>query len=128
MINHTHRETVLTTATCNSRAVTAVGVSLSTFLAVVVGSAPLRARHGVPLQRPVAYVLRGRQDAPAALRPHVELILLRKALPYVAPAATASARPPHRRRVQPAQLVVPARLGGDHEGGQSCGDQQQPNG
>lgn len=53
-----------------------VGVGLCARLAVVVGGPPLRARHCVPLQRPVAYVLRRRQHPPVHLRVHVELPVL----------------------------------------------------
>lgn len=106
-----------TTATSDTWTFTVVGVSLSTLLAVVVGSTPSRARHSVPLQWAIAYVLWGRQDTPLALQLHVEIVL-RHALRYGATAAAATAH-----CAQPAQTVVDAPLHGGEGDCQSCGEQ-----
>lgn len=66
--------TNLATALSNCAAAAVVGVGLSTWLAVVVGSTPLRARDGVPLQRCIAYVLCGRQYAAVDLSVHFKFI------------------------------------------------------
>ncbi|KAG4913689.1 hypothetical protein JHK82_054275 [Glycine max] len=55
-----HKVVVLrVTATSDGGAATSVRISICTWLAVVVGSTPPRAWHGVTLQRLVAYILRG---------------------------------------------------------------------
>lgn len=53
---------------CDGAAATVIGVGLSTTLAVVVGGTASRAGHSVPLQRTVADVAGGGQNAPADLR------------------------------------------------------------
>lgn len=60
-------------APCNTVATTAVRVSLSSGLAIVIGSAASGTWHGVPLQCTVADVLGGRQNAPADLGVQLEL-------------------------------------------------------
>ncbi|PPD74097.1 hypothetical protein GOBAR_DD28977 [Gossypium barbadense] len=64
------------TATSNCAAASAVKVSLSFCLTVGVGCTPYRARHGVPLQSPIAYVPRGLLYTPVNIRVHVKLIVL----------------------------------------------------
>ena len=63
-----------TPAPCNGAASTAVRVSLSSGLAVVVWCTASRARHGVPPQSAVADVLTGGQDTAADFRIEFELL------------------------------------------------------
>ncbi|KAF5463392.1 hypothetical protein F2P56_019311, partial [Juglans regia] len=63
-----------TPASCDTAAATAIGVGLSTTLAVVVGGPASRAGHSVPLQRTVADVAAGGQNAPADLRSQLKLL------------------------------------------------------
>lgn len=104
----------LTTATGNGTASSAVGVSLCTWLTVIVGCTPERAWHGVPLQSSVAYVLRGCQYAPVYLGVHIKLIVS-YALSHGALAASLGRNPVD-------QVVVTTCFDGRQGDDQSCED------